>query len=162
MIWADMKVYSNHVFVIRESSNHGMQVCCPLMKPCSSQSAVPHLPPAMLHSTCTLTSIASSIDVPSVCRLQVFDLTKLREFYGTPSSRVRQLEHGVLYKEVTSSHNVVINEETACVETLSRGVVRVVVPVIVTIIPPASFSVSPSLTRASPLIMSILLLLLRS
>ena len=29
VIWADMKVYSNHVYIIRESSNHGMQVSAP-------------------------------------------------------------------------------------------------------------------------------------
>jgi choice-of-anchor B domain-containing protein len=67
VIWADMKVYNDHVFIIRESRNHG---------------------------------------------LQVFDMTKLRQYYGTPSSFVRQLTHDAFYDEVTSSHNVVINEET--------------------------------------------------
>eukprot|EP00036_Acanthoecidae_sp_10tr_P010611 CAMPEP_0182925300 /NCGR_PEP_ID=MMETSP0105_2-20130417/9163_1 /TAXON_ID=81532 ORGANISM="Acanthoeca-like sp., Strain 10tr" /NCGR_SAMPLE_ID=MMETSP0105_2 /ASSEMBLY_ACC=CAM_ASM_000205 /LENGTH=467 /DNA_ID=CAMNT_0025063143 /DNA_START=25 /DNA_END=1428 /DNA_ORIENTATION=+ len=67
VIWADMKVYADHVFIVRESSNHGMQV---------------------------------------------LDLTKLREFYGTPSEHVRQLEHDAFYDEVTSTHNIVINEET--------------------------------------------------
>jgi len=67
VIWADMKVYSNTVYIIRESSNHGMQV---------------------------------------------YDMTKLREYYGKPSARVRQITHDTHYTEVTSSHNVVINEET--------------------------------------------------
>jgi choice-of-anchor B domain-containing protein len=45
--------------------------------------------------------------------MQVFDLTKLREFYNSPSPRVRELQHDAHYTEVTSVHNVVINEETA-------------------------------------------------
>ena len=61
------RVYNNHVFIIRESNAHGMQV---------------------------------------------FALEKLREYYGKPSAFVRQLEHDTFYNEVTSSHNVVINEET--------------------------------------------------
>jgi choice-of-anchor B domain-containing protein len=69
VIWADMKVYNDHVFITRESSNHGMQV---------------------------------------------FDLTKLRAFYHAdpPTTGVRQLTHDAHYTEVTSTHNVVINEET--------------------------------------------------
>jgi hypothetical protein len=62
-----MKVYNDHVFTVRESRNHGMQV---------------------------------------------FDLTKLREYYDKPSAFVRQLAHGVLYDEVTSVHNIIINEQT--------------------------------------------------
>ena len=45
--------------------------------------------------------------------MQVFDLTKLREFYNKPEPRVRELQHDAHYTEVTSVHNVVINEETA-------------------------------------------------
>lgn len=66
-IWADMKVFANHCFIIRESRNHGMQV---------------------------------------------FDLTKLRPYYNTPSSHVRQLEQDAFYDQVTSTHNIVINEAT--------------------------------------------------
>lgn len=67
VIWADIKVYNDHAFIIRESRNHGFQV---------------------------------------------FDLTKLREFYNKPSSFVRQLSQDAYYDEVTSTHNVVINEQT--------------------------------------------------
>jgi len=67
VIWSDMKVFSNHVFIVRESSNHGMQV---------------------------------------------MDLTKLREFYDQPSSSVRQLTQDAFYDQITSSHNIVINEQT--------------------------------------------------
>jgi len=45
--------------------------------------------------------------------MQVFDLTKLRKYYGEPSVHVRELEQDALYSEITSTHNVVINEETA-------------------------------------------------
>lgn len=65
-IWSDMKVFKDHVFIVREV-DHGMQV---------------------------------------------MDLTKLRDFYGSPSSEVRQLEDDAVYREVNSTHNVVINEET--------------------------------------------------
>eukprot|EP00041_Stephanoeca_diplocostata_P012666 m.212421 g.212421 ORF g.212421 m.212421 type:complete len:470 (-) comp19043_c0_seq2:199-1608(-) len=44
--------------------------------------------------------------------MQVFDLTKLRPFYGVASPHVRGLEQDALYSEITSTHNVVINEET--------------------------------------------------
>eukprot|EP00051_Salpingoeca_urceolata_P026388 m.477141 g.477141 ORF g.477141 m.477141 type:complete len:487 (+) comp20756_c0_seq1:139-1599(+) len=67
VIWGDMKVFANHVFIVRESRNHGMQV---------------------------------------------FDLTKLRPYYNTPSSYVRELKQDAFYSEVTSSHNIVINEQT--------------------------------------------------
>jgi len=67
VIWTDMKVYNNHVFIIRESNAHGMQV---------------------------------------------YNLEDLREYYNKPSAFVRQVSHSAFYNEVTSSHNVVINEET--------------------------------------------------
>merc|ERR1719478_1703025 len=68
-IWADIKVYANHAFIIREVT-HGVQV---------------------------------------------FDLTKLREYYDTPASHVRQLSDDYVYRDegLTSVHNIVINEETA-------------------------------------------------
>jgi len=67
VIWSDMKVFMDHVFIIRESLPHGMQI---------------------------------------------MDLTKLRENYGKSSSHVRQLTQDAFYGEVTSTHNVVINEQT--------------------------------------------------
>jgi hypothetical protein len=62
-----MKVYNNHVYIIRESNNHG---------------------------------------------LQIYNLEHLRDYYNAPQQNVRQLVHDHLYDEVTSSHNVVINEQT--------------------------------------------------
>jgi len=67
VIWSDMKVFANHVFIVRESDSHGMQV---------------------------------------------MDLTKLREYYGKPSGNVRQLTQDAFYDQITSTHNVVINEQT--------------------------------------------------
>jgi choice-of-anchor B domain-containing protein len=66
-IWADAKVYDNHVYIIREVT-HG---------------------------------------------LQIMDLTTLRPYYNTPSQHVRQLKEDNVYREFGSSHNVVINPETA-------------------------------------------------
>jgi len=68
-IWADVKVYANHAFIIREV-DHGVQV---------------------------------------------FDLTKLRKFYNSPVTHIRQLEDDYVYRDqgITSTHNIVINEETA-------------------------------------------------
>jgi len=47
--------------------------------------------------------------------VQVFDMTKLREFYDTPAAHVRQLTDDYVYRDqgLTSVHNIVINEETA-------------------------------------------------
>ncbi len=68
-IWADVKVYANHAYIIREV-DHGVQV---------------------------------------------FDLTKLREFYNLPSVHARQLTDDYVYRDqgITSTHNIAINEETA-------------------------------------------------
>ena len=70
LIWADMKVFANHVFIVRETSTHGMQV---------------------------------------------MDLTKLREHYGKRKrgNDVRTLEEDAHYDQITSAHNIVINEQTA-------------------------------------------------
>jgi len=67
VIWADIKVYNNHAYIIRESNDHG---------------------------------------------LQIYNLEHLRDYYNAPQQNVRQLTHDFLYDEVTSSHNVVINEQT--------------------------------------------------
>ena len=68
-IWSDMKVFANHVFIVRETTNHGMQV---------------------------------------------MDLTKLRAYYGVPEEdAVRTLEEDAHYDQITSAHNIVINEQTA-------------------------------------------------
>ena len=62
--WRDMKVYSDHVFVVSDNApGHGVQV---------------------------------------------FDLTRLREYAGEPLA----LTEDALYGEVGSVHNIVINEET--------------------------------------------------
>jgi len=47
--------------------------------------------------------------------VQVFDMTALRDLYDTPSPHVRQLTEDLVYRDngLTSSHNIVINEETA-------------------------------------------------
>lgn len=66
-IWADVKVYANHAYIIREV-DHGVQV---------------------------------------------FDLSTLRANYGVASAHVRTLEEEMVYREVSSVHNIVINEETA-------------------------------------------------
>merc|ERR1712010_301285 len=44
--------------------------------------------------------------------MQIMDLTKLRASYGKASSHVQQLQQDALYDGVTSTHNVVINEQT--------------------------------------------------
>ena len=46
--------------------------------------------------------------------LQVFDLETLRPYYNTPSQHVRQLKDETVYRGqgLTSTHNVVMNEET--------------------------------------------------
>ena len=54
--------------------------------------------------------------------MQVFDLTKLRQFEGTPLT----FEQDAHYDKVASSHNVVINEDTGfayILRTLNEGVV---------------------------------------
>ena len=62
--WRDMKVYSNHMYVVSDGAgNHGMQV---------------------------------------------FDLTRLRDFDGTPEV----FDVDAHYDQIASSHNIVINEET--------------------------------------------------
>ena len=67
-IWSDMKVFSNHVFIGRESKQHGVQI---------------------------------------------MDLTKLRAHYGQVRECIEQLKEDAHYDQVTSSHNIVINEQTA-------------------------------------------------
>jgi choice-of-anchor B domain-containing protein len=44
--------------------------------------------------------------------VQIYDLTKLRPYYGVATSFPRTLEHDVVYDQVTSTHNAVMNEET--------------------------------------------------
>ena len=61
-----LQVYENHVFIVSEASNHGMQV---------------------------------------------FDLTHLRTLVPPPSG-VNMLETDAHYSEMTSTHNIVGNEET--------------------------------------------------
>lgn len=62
--------------------------------------------------------------------MQVFDLTSLRANYNKRSEHVRTLEEATVYREVSSVHNMVINEETAfayCVgSTTCRGGLHVV------------------------------------
>lgn len=46
--------------------------------------------------------------------VQIFDLTSLRQYYDVPSGViVRELKETAFYDEVGSSHNIVINEESA-------------------------------------------------
>jgi len=71
VIWSDMKVFNDHVFIVRESKSHGMQV---------------------------------------------YDLTKLRDLYDNDDKHVTQLAMDAFYNEggaLGSTHNIVINEETA-------------------------------------------------
>ena len=71
--WRDMKVYSNHVFVVSDGApEHGMQV---------------------------------------------FDLTRLREFAGEPLT----FDHDVHYDRLSSVHNIVINEETGFAYAVGAG-----------------------------------------
>ena len=45
--------------------------------------------------------------------VQIIDLTKLRAYYGQVGDCITQLEEDAHYDQVTSSHNIVINEQTA-------------------------------------------------
>ena len=71
--WRDMKVYSDHVFVVSDNApEHGMQV---------------------------------------------LDLTRLREYDGEPLA----LTEDALYDQVSSVHNIVINEETGFAYAVGAG-----------------------------------------
>jgi len=45
--------------------------------------------------------------------VQIIDLTKLRAYYGQTGDCIKLLEEDAHYDQVTSSHNIVINEQTA-------------------------------------------------